>query len=493
MNDVRLVWSNVTQRFELISDRTCARVPLEEDEVRVLRGYKSHLDERYFVLAGGEVPVRRDTYSDDVRTWRQHFRSQVPSGGRSVLVDTTTVASALDCINYGRTPGAIQLLDLALLVFVSVFYDTVLVQPHPRLERVRSIPDKPPSGPPLPTYFHIVDYGMGQTEEQIRTLLDTLRILILSDRIASGDRWGKVWADFLDLKEPPRIYLNQHESLVRSDHFSGLLYDMYFDKIISGEDLTSHVNLSTFLTAQTERAIFNDGVAGFMGIPYAATSMRLPVNARLIKDRTDLLLPGIAEQILGITRVVATVPEIETCGSMISAPFLLEVILRNATKPHEIWHEIGKLRANFTPVRKALASHETAFRQDARENSREVFVAQYSRLLKEGFRDLVDNGISVVDMATQLGTAAAGWPRGISVIPKVLKLGTNVMPSASAALFSRNTFVLFSLAQQARHLINVRDQVRTLWGEAPGAMWLNVLEFLGKASDNPVFQLGGSR
>src|ERR1700759_4782422 len=215
---------------------------------------------------------RRDALASDVT----FLRTQVGET-ESVLLDTTTLASAILALKWRPSPAS--LLDLSTVTNAFILYDQVIVQDSARLSDMHQV---------------------------LITLKNVIKILEYDRSIVSGTLWtANVEAANAATKEAPNpivdawreFFGNNYISLNRAiwdreqdspAGWDGVPASYYFGNSlpsgapVKGEALRS---LNDFLSVQTIRTIFNDNLAAMLGVPYIPTSIRSPVYSVLLSQK----------------------------------------------------------------------------------------------------------------------------------------------------------------------------------------------------------------
>ena len=249
----------------------------------------------------------------------ERLRDELSAGRLAVLVDTTTYKNAREAVSSDRVPSPIALLDLSVLTVAAVCFDEIVIQPD--------LIDTPHE---IAGVTHILDLDVAQRHDLANVYRAASRA---ARRPYDLNRYEDNWATFLN-RAPGTVHLDM-------DSVPDTRQEEYWESFnfVAAFDPTSSVGgsneLETYLAVQTVRTCFNDEVAGVLDVPYLASSVRLPVYARLIGAKADVV--RVLTSVMGdVVRSPASASHPRFARVKLAAPFLLAMILRRMTAPRTI-------------------------------------------------------------------------------------------------------------------------------------------------------------
>jgi len=370
----------------------------------------------------------------------------------SVLLDTTTLASAQFAL---ESPDPISLLDLSVATFGFVAFETVLVQPH----------------------------GGYLRADLAAHLADGLRELSYDRQLISGPLWSvcaelmnslndiesgqnrsltKAWSNFFgrdDIRlDAHRVGLDQDSPL----YWDGVPASYFMYKKLSLE-AGRPGELNEFLSVQTIRALYNDILAGALGVPYLSTSLRAPVYAELLTRKLETQL--LADKLLaGLGPPASQSVEPGPYIAELSAPFLLGVVLSRIKQPGEYWSALGELRQSFAPLRKRIDED-----RDQWEGRSNPYIANYLRHVSGYVPDGVEiAGKTLTAAATAAASVATASPLGGALAKLAIKIVSSCKPAAHAYQWYLRRFrpdvnIVVELAEEAAKLRSIETEISRLW------------------------------
>jgi hypothetical protein len=408
------------------------------------------------------------------------------AGGLPVMLDSTTVRNALDCVEGYVTPTG--LMDLAVVAFAAVCFERIILQP-----KAFSPNDLPP---PLDAAVLQLVYPRHENERfpGQRFIDGTLSQVGIPSQLNDGagqrlvaDEFEAGWSRFLRL--PPkdiRLNLSYSRFQPSPSYWSGIPASEYIWTAFQGANADDE--LRDFLSVQTIRALFNDGLAGFLGIPYLSTSIRAPVQSEILRRKIDiqLLLDKLLSSI-GPKPLRSNKRSVYMCQC--SAPFVLALILQRIEKPHEFWQTLTEYRSKFEPLRRRIAEDR---------NKWEERRGQYLSGLTKHFTEFSETanivGESVTAGAVFVTTVATGTEETSDVVKagiKLLKLikPTDMLYKLYTKYFRPELYLLFNLAEEARRLGAIEKRIETVWGTRWGRAQHDQLEWLAAAQPGDFLKL----
>ncbi len=400
------------------------------------------------------------------------LRMQATAG--SVLLDSTTLANAAMALMFNR-PDPVALLDLSVITFALVVFDKIIVQPHRFLGGVIA-PFEAELGDSLRVLVYDQEFIAGPLWSFCGELMNSIGTHGTTLRESLTDAWCKFYNRQDIVVDPSLVMTNQDSPL----EWDGIPATYYISDIVSRGALLEdqHTSFNTFLSVQTVRALYNDNIAGMLGIPYLCTSLRSPIYSELLSLKLETQL--LADKLLaGIGPPIASDVSSGPYTAEVAAPFLLGIILSRIEHPGEYWHAVALLRKSFAPLRKRLAEEREQW--NGRTGG---YVANY---LKHISNYLPDEVRIAEQTLTATATAVASITTASPVGGGLAKLAIQMMSALKPAEYAYRWYlkrfrpdiaVVVELAQEARMLRSVESELERLWGSAWGREEHDVLETL---------------
>jgi hypothetical protein len=428
-------------------------------------------------------PVSDSQIERDARFLRLQLESAV--GGLPVMLDATTVRNALDCIDGFVTPTG--LLDLAVVAFAAVCFERIILQQNAPSQKLP---------PPLDAAVLALTYPRHARERLPgqRFIEGTLVKVGIPRQLNDGagrqlvaNEFEAGWSRFLQLPRN-QIKLDLTYSLFQPspDYWSGVPASGYMSSIFGSTKADDE--MCRFLSVQTIRALFNDGLAGFVGMPYLSTSFRAPVQSVILRRKTDTqllldkLLSSIEPKPLQSKRRSVYM-------SQCTAPLVLALILKEIDKPHQFWEKLTEYRTRFEPLRRRIAEDR---------NQWEERRAQYLSRLTRHFAEFTEKanivGEGVTAGTALVTTAATGTKEAGEVVGAGIKLLKLLKPAEVlyryyAKHFRPELYLLFNLAEEAKRLGAIEKRIEALWGARWGRAEHDQLEWLASAHPGDFLKL----
>lgn len=396
----------------------------------------------------------------------------------AVLVDTTTMVNAERALySSGAGPSALGLLDLSALTAAAVLFDTIVVQPQGtfvpfgRLDNVRRV--LPPSYDTNVELRQIHD-EVWQSFNQPPQLADY------------RERWGT----FLNLSVD-EVHLDM--AAVRSldsEPMSGHV-EFAADVLAAVGTRTKHSrkrdDLAIALAIQTIRAGFNDAVAGALGVPYLATSIRLPVSSRLARSKTDVLW-------LLRELIARSSPKGEYCEPKpfetqvkVAAPLILGLVMERMGTPDDYPAALDEIRDRFLPLRRELTEARDSA---AWERKPQLYLERFTKHMA-GLGAKAGATQGVVAAAAQAGVTLGTGDPGITTVALKVIGATKPAELAHRAylrLWRPEICVLLNAAAESRRLSLLSERIRSIWGRALDPVQQLQLERLSGSLTDPFLE-----
>ena len=404
----------------------------------------------------------------ETTSWLAARRRELPADRLTVLVDTTTFNNARDALYPpGRGPAAIALLDLSVLTAAATLFDTIVMQP----ERFAPLEDTRD----LTKVLHPSAAGRPELERIYR---DVWEGVSRPDQVAT---YTARWAEFLGV--PP------DEIHVDLEPVQTLNAEMTFD-YSSTEEIAAafgrargrEAPLARALGIHTVRTGFNDAIAGALGVPYLATSVRLPVSSRLANRKTNVLStlssliaktspPGRAERATFAPR------------ALIAAPLLLGLVLERMSKPDDYRGALDEVRERFAPLRVQLRE----VRETAEWNDKpHLYLERFDKYLRGAGATAAVQG--AVTTAAQMGvTAATGDPGFATAVLKAIGAAqaAELAHRTYLRLWRPEIYVLLNVADEARRLSLLHRRIEQIWGSELNLTQQELLERFARLRADP--------
>jgi len=275
------------------------------------------------------------------------IRSNLPRDCLLVMLDTTTVQNALRCLDGIVTP--LNLLDLGILTFASVCFDRVVVQPSGAFNRKKI--DKHSD------IFSMIKYPK---ESFITETLWNMCASIsneVSPSCETKSEFEEAWCHFLGVPSGEiKLNLRAWDRYQDSPPFWNGIMASYYADFTDEDNLRPEGNKTErdeFLSIQTMRLLFNDELAGFLGLPYLSSSFRSCIHSNLIAKKVEMRL--LLDKLISSIGPRPPEPDMDyPYASECSAPFLLGLILEQMERPDDFWSILGNYRRRFAPLRKKI-------------------------------------------------------------------------------------------------------------------------------------------
>lgn len=421
---------------------------------------------------------RNSTLSGEVA----FIRSNLPQECLLVMLDTTTVRDALHCLEY-RNLTPLNLLDLGVLCFAAICFDRIVIQPGYHLQSINEHPD----------IFSIITYPDGFIPRTLWSICCDVSE-DLPDRVDEMEAgFEKAWCRFLSL-DPGEIKLNlqawdQYQNSpaywngVMASHSSS---DLFGQSPPHGGDKRER---DDFLSIQTNRVLFNDKLAGFLGLPYLASSIRSCVHSQVIAKKVetrllvDRLISSIGPRPAESYKEYPYVPE---C----SAPFLLGLVLEQMRTPRDFFPVLKTYRERFAPLRRKIWEDREMWTGGSGS-----YLEQFLKHLNGGVSEYIKRTEDVIEgsasVATSLVTATksdAGLAKlGIKLL-RLLNPGEKIY-HLYLKYFKPEVYLLFSLVNEAKRLHMAEERVRSIWGRSWTRKEHEQLEFLAASHPGEFLRL----
>lgn len=394
--------------------------------------------------------------SDSFFTEHQaHLLRQLPDEELLVMLDTSTLNGAALCIG-GSYVSPASLLELSVLTFALVCCDRIVVQPG----SVLSIPEE------LAQAFISLRYPPDFIPQ---TLWSFCADLYNDEDAETRDEYARAWARFFDvpptdLKVDLRLADGYQDSPLQ---WSGVFAHAYFEARVPpafgqasvGDDARER---DTFLALATMRTLFNDRLAGFLRVPYLASSLRGPVHAVLLARKAERQL--VADRLIAaLGPPAADASDSGPYMSEVSAPFLLGLVLERMQQPGDYWQVVAEYRKRFAPLRRRLLRDRDAWNGRAGPYLHSLLAPLAET--NEVFRRSIDGAAIVTS------TLASAIRPDVAAASAGVKLARLAFPAehvrrAYYRCFRPELHLLLSVASEADALRSVEDRIEALWGKA---------------------------
>ena len=287
------------------------------------------------------IPI--DPIEDNIRIGNNNYLYEFPS---TVLLDTTTLKNAESCLRGRVSP--VNLLDLSTFCFAAICYDKIVIQPT-NLSIIKKFID----------LFSPIEYSDGAIPDTLWTICSNL-FNSHSPSSPSSKQIEKIWKNFFSLEEI-RLNLQSTNEYQNSPYcWDGIPASHFTEKLFSGSGVDTD-KISSYLSVQTMRTLFNDVIAGILSIPYISTSIRSSIVSLIMKRKIHLQ-PVVDSLIENICGAEASVEEnTSPYATQISAPFYLGLILEKSNCPDDIIPNILMYRHKAEALRTQLAKDRKAW------------------------------------------------------------------------------------------------------------------------------------
>jgi hypothetical protein len=379
-------------------------------------------------------------------------RGRLPAEGLTVLLDTSTVFNANEALRTDQPPSHIALLDLSVFTVAAACFDTPLVlqpdAPYDPFEGVRCVENVPPSTPDDRT---ALDDIYAEAFEQMR------------EPQVRRD-YQRRWATFLGRSD---VTVGFDKIATLDEEMSyGYRSTMDIGRLLAtaSESPETEDDLANVLGIHTVRTGYNDLVAAALGVPYLASSFRLPVSSKLAHRKTQML-----RVLQGLISAAAPAPESKPAAVLdpdppIAAPLLLALVLEQMSEPADYWAALAQLRDRFAPLRARLAADREEAGWDERPSP-------YLRaFLKRMEKDQRVNVFQEALLAATKGIPVVGV--GAALLAASLKVMGAVNPAERARrLWLRQrrpeVYLLIDVAKDAASLRLLDGRIEEIWRQPP--------------------------
>jgi hypothetical protein len=420
-------------------------------------------ESRGLLLADSPVPTT---------SWLSELRQKLPSDRLTVLVDTTTIYNAGEALHTrGRAPSPIALLDLSVLTAAATLFDTIVIQPErfPPLEEIRDLtevlqPTEEAHQLELERIYEEVWDGFNRPRE-------------LSTYAARWAKFLAVTADDLRLDLDPVRTLNEE---MTCDYSSTAEITEAFG--IAGGPAGREEQLAVALGIHTVRTGFNDAIAGALGLPYLATSVRLPISSRLANSKTDVLRV-LRELIANSNPPGPSEPAMFAPRTQIAAPLLLGLVLEQMSKPEDYRAALDDIRQRFAPLRAELRDDRETAPWDEKPGR---YLQRFTKHLG-GTGPLAPAQDVLAGAAQPVATFVAGDPGFTTAALKAI-MAVKPLDMAHRAylrLWRPEIYVLLNVAQEAGQLSRLNSRIRRIWGSELDLTQQDLLERFANLRADP--------
>jgi len=225
------------------------------------------------------------------------------------------------------------------------------------------------------------------------------------------------------------------------------------------------------LAIHTVRTVFNDAIAGALGVPYLAASIRLPVSSELADRKTDVLWV-LRRLIQNSSPSVPSEPATFAPRTQFAAPLLLGLVLEQMSKPQDYRDALDQVRARFAPLREQLREDRGKAQWDEKP---QVYMRRFEKHLGTGGATAAIAKDAAITAAQAGATMATGDP---GFVTAALKLISVVKPLDLAhrtylRMWRPEIYVLLNVADEARNLSLLASRIEQIWGTAPDLEQLN--------------------
>lgn len=450
--------------LRLRNPATEGEVPVSLSEAETFRRTSADRIEEFFAGEGG-----LDTADPASRmgTLTPALMHGLPRDMLATLTDATSVRMAN--LTIGATLSPEGLLDLASLVHCCVMYDFVLVDstdlevPAELTDVI--VPVRPYEASGIDPRWSIATSRYGEIERNP------------SLRSAIDDRWSqmlgrKVAVDFMSfdsITESPGL-----QPYTPGGPFS------FYDPIgsMSRQD---DADFSRDVSIQTYRYLINEKVAESLGVSYSCTSLRFPIEALALANRSAYR--SAAEELLAAVSPlggeVLRPPQRTGMLDRIALPHPLALVLSRARSKEGVWEETMRLRKKFTAIRDAFRAGRESGRLD---------IETLDNMVRDAFP--MNDVARRIDSAIQAGSAiAAATPEATGFASVSLKAATLLKPARwTRGLFQAVTRPELRVIRALHHDLALVDgrisDVERLWGTAPNRQWVDAAARLSAASNS---------
>jgi hypothetical protein len=440
---------------DLVSEEGDLRFALDPGMAHALLHLRNA--ERQLALRG--VAIRPPSSAETSEADLYDLRRQLPDDELLVLLDSTTLQNGLSCVHGLTPPGPLGLIDLSILTFAAICCDRIVLQSSGMVKALMS------------EELASVSITLAYPEPR-RFIRNTLWSLCVGVGSQGGHRVGqeamtKAWNDLLyDGKQEVILDLHAHDEYQDSPgYWDGIPASHYFGDLFAPALYPSDKSAKSrngFLSIQTIRTLYNDAVAGALGIPYVSSSLRSPIHWLLIREKTEmrLLLDQLLSEVGPPTVSEPDAMQENPYMAEFSAPFLLGLVLEKMATHNDYWPVVLDYRERFAPLRKRIA------REREQWNGRSG--AYLDRFLSE-FRGASEQYgprvRGVAGVGADVGVALTGLPVAVAI-----KLGVAALARPARREWLRrrrpDIYLLMSLSDEAKSLRMAEEQVRRIWGRS---------------------------
>jgi hypothetical protein len=419
-----------------------------------------------------------------LETQMHELRSQVPRG-LCVTLDATTVRNAIFSIDGRLDPSPLTLLDLSVVTVALICFDAALVQPFPGARDLQNRSDA----------FKVLHYP----DRFIPTTLWSMCAGAMNDQNEVVE-FEKAWSKLLQVGV--KLDFSRLGSYQDSPSYWDGIPASYYHGTLLGSTASSQSartesartdSIDEFLSVQTLRALFNDQLAGFLALPYLATSLRSPIQSLLIARKietqrlVDHMLNAVGPPLRSQEKDrTSTSPYMAEC----SAPFLLGIVLEKMRRPDDYWAVIREYRRRFAPLRERILLD-----RDKWQGRSGQYLEQFTKHLARRGSAWKEAGEATIDTTAAIGTTAAtALAPQFTLVGAGIKLLKLIHPadklhSLFLKCFRPEVYLLFNLADEARQLRTVETNISRIWGTT----WLrsdhDQLEALASSHPEPFARL----
>lgn len=434
-------------------------VPLDIDEANLIVGHGPHFVQDRLSLLGAEMDALHADWAKTAAANRVDLDAQIQRSGLSVLLDTSTLNGAAQCIELGG-PTPLTLLDLSTLTFALCCFDQIVVQPGSWI----AIP------PHLSDAVTTLEYP-GQF---IRSTLWSMCSELMNQTHSPGQMkvWQDAWGSFLGVASPRldlQMVSNHQDSPL---YWNGVLAHAYTDALARDPTrVTSDAGANEYLSIQTMRTLFNDSLAGYLSLSYLPSSIRAPIHAVVLgaKVERQLVVDSLIERI-GPRTVSANTSRSPYTGEF-SAPFMLGLVLGRMESPGDFWRAVSDMREEFAPLRRRIAED-----RDAWDGRRTQYVEDLMAPLVK-VSEAADLTVeATAATAATVASAAGAGPLGLLAV-KLARFGLPApVRRQYYKRFRPELHLFFSMASEAKSLRAVDTQLEEVFSMRLGKGDLDALE-----------------
>jgi len=425
-------------------------IELTHDELKLLSNYSTEEFQKTINL---RFNLNDESKKSCFEIEFEKIRRDLPSDSLLVLLDTSTVANAFDCLNGRVTP--LNLLDLSVVTYAAICFDKIIIQPNPKLAlgKIDNYSD----------IFFEIRYPEDFVKQQLWGLLDTSFIDVkeIEDK----------WCNFLHLA-PNEIDLSLYAYDEYQDSpmaWNGIVASHY-SEFLNGLELKRDGDKkirNEFLSIQTMRALFNDRLANMLGIPYLSSSFKSSIHSLILKYKVETR--HILDRIIYSISSSENIENDHSYCSQYSAPFLLGLILEQMKEPYDYWEKLYYYRQKFSPLRKKILQDRDNWSGKPTE-----YLAQYLKFIDEinsGISPEFDRSKNRINAGAAIGsTICTVSPVELKLVGVGIKLLQVMIPTKQIHNFYLKhrkpaVYLFVEMAEEARHLRMVENHISRIWGK----------------------------